>query len=299
MQLRFKHIFFLCFAIVAIALTACEKEITVDMPEPDPKIVVEGFIFQGEGAYVVLSRNAAYFAPIDSISIINSFIVDAIVTVTDGVNTDTLTFQETSKTGYGFAYMKTSPTVKGQPGKTYTLTVRTNGETVTAQTSIVPPIPIDSLNWKLETDSDTFGFVWTYFTDPGIDQRGYAIFSRRISQIPKHNQKRFRRNMYILNDIFWSQQIKFGVGKGDNFGHEPSDDEPFEDDRDGWRLGDTVKIRLCTIDLPTYNFLNSLEVGIDNAESPFGSPINVVSNINGGLGCFSGYGVTEVQVVCQ
>ncbi|UPT68961.1 MAG: DUF4249 domain-containing protein [Sphingobacteriales bacterium JAD_PAG50586_3] len=76
-----------------VILQSCEKEITVDLPQPDPKIVVEGYIFEGLRPYVVLSKNSGYFAPIDSVALANSVIYDALVIVSDGVNIDTLTFQ--------------------------------------------------------------------------------------------------------------------------------------------------------------------------------------------------------------
>ncbi|UPT68962.1 MAG: DUF4249 domain-containing protein [Sphingobacteriales bacterium JAD_PAG50586_3] len=96
-----------------VFLQSCEKEITVDMPQPDPKIVVEGYIFEGERPYVILSKNSPYFAPIDSAALVNTFIYDAVVTVSDGTNTDTLTFQPANESAYGFAYVKSSPTVIG------------------------------------------------------------------------------------------------------------------------------------------------------------------------------------------
>lgn len=287
-------------SLPALLLTSCEKEITVDMPEPDPMIVVEGYIFEGERPYVMLSRNAAYFAPIDSAALANSVIYNALVLVSDGVNTDTLTFQYApTQSPVKYAYIQQNPTVIGQAGKTYSLFIVSNGDTVTATTTIIASPPIDSLRWKVYEDpTDSLGLIWTYFKDPGIDERAYRFFSRRISQRPKRNDRIFRPNTLLNNKLFKGQNYMFGVGRPDKYADGMSEDKYDYADKRRYRIGDTVKVRLCTIDLPAYTFLASIEQSMDNSNSPFAAPNNVVSNIKGGLGCWIGYGVTEQQVVC-
>src|SRR4051812_28616217 len=75
---------------VPLFLPSCQKEIQVSLPPPIPKIVVEGKIEPGALPYVTLTRNMPYFGPTDINSIQNSFIHDAVVTVSDGTNTVTL-----------------------------------------------------------------------------------------------------------------------------------------------------------------------------------------------------------------
>jgi hypothetical protein len=162
-------------ALGFVVFQSCEKEITVDLPEPDPKVVVEGYIFQGSRPYVLLSRNTGYFNPIDSTTLANSVIYDAIVVVSDGTNTDTLTFQPANESPVKYGYVKQNPGVVGQAGKTYTLLVISNGDTVTSITTIITSPPIDSLEWKVAgVDNDSLGLIWIYFKDQGIDQRGYS-----------------------------------------------------------------------------------------------------------------------------
>ncbi len=284
---------------LGLLFTSCEKDITVDLPDPDPKIVVEGYIFQGLRPYVVLSRNSAYFAPIDSAALANSIIYDAIVTVSDGINTDTLTFQSANEAPLKYAYIKKNGTVIGQAGKTYSLVIISDGDTVTSTTTIIPATPIDSLHWKVFNDpGDTLGLIWTYFHDPGIDDRNYRILSRRVSQNPKRNNRTFRPNTLLTNKFFKGQAYYFGVGRPDGYGDGLSEDNFDHADKKCYRLGDTVKVRLCTIDLAAYNFFRSVEQSLDDNNSPFASPNNVLSNIKGGLGCWVGYGVSEKQVVC-
>ncbi|UPT68963.1 MAG: DUF4249 domain-containing protein [Sphingobacteriales bacterium JAD_PAG50586_3] len=292
-----KHIVLFAFAAIFM-FYACEKEITVDLPKPDPKIVVEGYIFEGERPYVILSRNTGYFEPIDSASLINSFIFDGIVTVSDGTNTDTLTFQSAAESVLGFAYVKSNPTVIGQAGKTYTLTATADGQTVTSTTTIVPAVQLDSIRWKTQVNEDSLGFVWIYFTDPGIDLRGYRIMSRRVSANPDRNQPYFRTNFYFENALFAGQQAPVGFDQASQYGEDLLADEPEDPDNGYFRVGDTVQVRLCTIDKPYYDFLNSLGNSTSSNGSPFASPNNVIGNITGGLGGFGGHGVAQYQIVC-
>lgn len=290
----------LVVAALALLLASCEKDITVDLPAPEDAIIVEGYIFEGHRPYIMLSRNAAYFSPIDSVTLAQSVIYDATVTVSDGTITDTLVFQKANEAPLKYAYVNSSPALIGQAGKTYTLTIITNGKTLTSTTTIVPSVPIDSLHWQVYEDpGDTLGLIWTYFKDPGTTEHCYRIFSRRVSSIPGRNQRTFRPNTLLSNNFFFGQNYSFGVGQGDKYGDGLSEDKYDHADYKRYRIGDTVKVRLCAADLVTYNFVRVLEQSMDDANSPFASPYNVPTNIQGGLGCWQGYGVTEVQVVCQ
>lgn len=282
----------------ALLFWGCEKEITVDLPKPDAKIVVEGYIFQGERPYVILSRNAGYFDPIDSASLVNSFIFNGLVVVSDGINTDTLTLQPAAESAIGFAYVKSNPTVIGTAGRTYNLTVVADGQTVTSTTTIVPPTPIDSSRWKLDGQEDSLGLVWMYFTDPGIDLRGYVIQSRRVSANPDRNEPLYRTNFFFENALFSGQQAPVGFGRAQQYGEGLLADGPDDPDNGYYRVGDTVDVRLCTIDKPYYEFLNTLNNTLSSSGSPFASPNNVISNINGGLGGWGGHGVTQFQIIC-
>ena len=51
--------------LLLFSLVSCEKEITVDLPEAQKKIVVEGTILPGEFPLVLLSWTQGYFDPTD------------------------------------------------------------------------------------------------------------------------------------------------------------------------------------------------------------------------------------------
>lgn len=282
----------------AFLLSACEKEITVDLPQVEQKIVVEGYIFQGERPWVILSKNSGYFEPLDSAALINSFITDAVVTVTDGTLTDTLKFTLAPESPYGIAYVAGSPQIVGEAGKTYTLTVTAIGQTVTSTTSIIQPVTLDSTRWRPDVWDDSLGLVWFYWTDPGIDERGYRVFSRRVSADPERNEPYFRPNFEFWNRFSMGQWMSVGVDRAEQFGEGLTDNDEDDPDWGQYRVGDTVQVRLCVVDLPYFTFLNTLSSSLSSG-GPFAAPNNVISNVNGGLGGWGGYGVTQFEIVCQ
>src|SRR4051812_5602087 len=81
-------IFFL--SLIAIAISGCEKEITVDLPAQNDKLVVEGHIEQDEYAFIYLSKNAPYFEATDLTTLRQYMVKNAIITVSNGTLTDTL-----------------------------------------------------------------------------------------------------------------------------------------------------------------------------------------------------------------
>ena len=50
--------------IVIIIFISCSKEVTVDLPAPEEKFVVEGSIENGSAPLIILTRSQPYFSSI-------------------------------------------------------------------------------------------------------------------------------------------------------------------------------------------------------------------------------------------
>src|SRR5688572_15094113 len=111
--LQFRYFLIL---VTVIFHSSCERDITVDLPQPEQQIVVEGYITPGMPAYVLISKTAPFFAPIDSATLTSYAVKGATVTLSNGIYTDTLV--ELSPT-IGYVYI--SPTMTGEIGRTYFL----------------------------------------------------------------------------------------------------------------------------------------------------------------------------------
>ena len=66
-----------------------------------------------------------------------------------------------------------------------------------------------------------------------------------------------------------------------------------------FKLGDTIIVRVCSIDEAHYNFWRTIEQEEFSGGNPFGSPIPIESNIKNGLGVWGGYGASYYTVIAK
>ena len=63
-----------------------------------------------------------------------------------------------------------------------------------------------------------------------------------------------------------------------------------DEDERAFRRGDTVTLKLASIDKATYDFWRTMEYNYTSVGNPFSTPTKVLGNIsNGALGYFGGY----------
>lgn len=267
--------------IVLIAVTGCRKNIKVKLPEYKQKLVVEASITTGESAIVFLSYSVPVFGDFDFTHPENAFVKGAFVTVSDGTQIDTLKEFDPNE-GYFYYGSK----VIGQQDKDYTLSITLNGKTYKATTHIHTPIPLDSLYFKGERD--TLGYIWAHLTEPAGLGQNYRWFAKRLN---KDDDLVFAAP---FNSVF---DDKFVDGKDFHFaydrGPQPNKVQEDKDDPEqGWfKRGDTVAVKFCVIDRPSYNFWYSYYLNKASNGNPFSAPSNIVSTFEGSdvLGGFFGY----------
>lgn len=80
------------FLLLIIITSSCIKDISLELPKADEKLVIEAMIDSDDYPIVFISKNSSYFTNIDT-TILNASIVkgsDACVIVSNGAITDTL-----------------------------------------------------------------------------------------------------------------------------------------------------------------------------------------------------------------
>ena len=281
--------------LIVCFLASCEKDITVDLPVPESKLVVDGYVEPGLPVYVLLTRNSPYFAPITPNSLVNSFEKGATVTVSDGDSTVQLIELDTIVNNVRVGGLYIALNMVGVLNKTYSLTViSSKGETVTASTTLLTPIPLDSLWFKHREDNDTLGFVWAHLSDPADLGNCYRWFAKRMGK-----DKSFIAPLgSVFEDRFINgQSFDFAYNRGSIQNSTAPDDTG--EQAGFFKTGDTVIVKFCAIDRGVYNFWRDAENQIGNQGSPFASPSNVRSNTVGGLGCFAGYSSVYDTVIAK
>lgn len=271
-------------------LTSCEKDITVDLPKGEEKIVVEGYIEAGKNAYVFLSKTAPYFAPFDSASLLSYAIKNATVVISDGIITDTL-IQLSAEYGYLYA----SSNIVGEAGRSYSLKVITeDGEEVSAQTFIHPPIALDSIWFKVQPDKDSLGFVWAHLTDPDTLGNIYRWFAKRIG---KDNDFIAPLGSVFEDKFINGQSFDFAYNRGEVPNSIAPDDTG---DEDGFfKDGDTIVVKFCAITVESFEFWRTAETQFSNNGNPFAATTYIQSNITGGIGIFEGYSATYDTIIAR
>jgi len=273
----------------AVLFTACSKDVTLNLPPAPKQVVVEGHIEPNNTAYIYLSHNFAFFGTTTISSILSQDVIHgALVTVSDGTNTDTL--KETIPTlGY-----YTGSKVKGVVGKTYNLTVVTNGQTLTSSSTILKPVPLDSIWFKVQPNKDTLGFIWAILQDPATPINCYRWLAKRLGQDTTY----IPPNESAFDDQFFNgKRFEFAYQRGALPGSKATDDTDAE--AGYFKTGETVVVKFCTIDYTAYTFYSNYYFQENNNGNPFGSPAPIPTNINGGLGIWCAYGSSLDTVICK
>lgn len=296
--------------LTIVGFSSCEKVLDIELPNGVNGIVFEGYIENGTFPYVIVSRSENYFSEINTAAeaIINSLVqADSIFITADGVRyamdytclSDLTPEQQQLALDFlGFPalpegldlciYLKFS--LIGEFGKTYKMTAYVEGKEYNAETTIGQPVHLDSLWYKDELPIDSFGSIWCRLADPAATTDFYYMWTENLTQ---------KRPMTAIDGpsfadrLFNGESIDFNFYQGSNLANDNGSEEEY-----WWfREGDTVVIKLGTIDRGVYNFWESVDAASNL--NPFSSPTPVFSNFdNGGRGVWAGYATAVDTFIC-
>ena len=304
---------FISFITLISFLSACEKDITIELPDVEQKIVIQGHIEPGLPPYVILTKSTSFFEPVGLSNFDSLFVRDAVVKVSDGINEVTLTEFcvndiDTSLLPIISEFIGIPPenllnlkycvyttfdfSIFGKAGTTYNLTVTAQGKTYTSKTDIPVLVPLDSIWFNVQPPHDSLGFIWAHLTEPAASGNAYRWFAKRLG----------KDNSFIapFGSMF---DDKFINGKSFDFGYDRGH-HPNEEDNDEsshfYKIGDTIVVKFCTIDRGHYDFWRSFDTEIVSAGNPFAAPTSIITNIEGGaLGVWGGYGVSYDTTIAK
>ncbi len=289
---------------VFILNISCSRDIAIDIPQVDTKLVVEGHIEQGQVGYVHITKNAPYFSDFDSTDLSRYIVQDAVVTLTDGSYIDTLHFVIDLNNYPYFPLVYKGTNLYGEVGKTYTLTVTEGNRTVTATTTIPHPVPLDSAWFKGEAArGDTLGFLWGHLTDPAAEQNFYRYMTKRLSHHADGSIKDpdFTTSFVSVFDdkVVNGLGFDYDIDRGRHPTTMATAPEDTNEERGFFKRGDTVVYKLCSIDKGQYDFWRTFELSAGSNGDPFATPVLIQSNVIGGFGIFGGYGASYDTVICR
>lgn len=256
--------------VIALAfvagLSSCETVIDVDIDPADAQVVIEAELTQGPGPHLVYLRKSV---AIDQSSVYPN-VEGATVILRDDLGTvDTLA--EFAPGGYATSHLI------GTPGRTYTLSVSTEGRTFTAESTMPAPVPMDSLYNQTVNFFDGLRYpVFALITDPA----GTANQYRYITWV---NGIRRAGSVVTEDDTFDGQSTRIFIqGPGAQI-----------------EVGDTVRVQMQAIDPAVYEYFASLSSTGDGPGAS-SAPANPYTNLQGGaIGFFSAHAVDERTFVVR
>ncbi|WP_291285923.1 DUF4249 domain-containing protein [Flavobacterium sp.] len=275
-----KYILFL----VALIVTSCSKD---DFSEQsaESKIVVEGWIEEGDYAQVLLSRSIPVTEMIDSTNVLNHVIRSAKITVSDGQTSEVLKVKNDKDRVPPFVYYGTI--LKGEAGKEYSLKIEFLNRIVEATTKIPKTVAIKSAEYVKKTDTDTTGYVFVKFDDP-VNEKNYYQIATRIEGKESIFVPSFYGNLDDKN--FSTAAVSVQINRGVLLFPKTKFTPYFTD-------GDLIHVKLRTQNKEALDFWNSWQNEIVNSRNPiYPANSSLKSNIKGGIGIWAGYGQSTLIV---
>lgn len=247
------------FALLALtSLSSCEKVIDINLNKSEKKYVVEAIVTDQSGARVLLSQTKDFE---DN----NNFagVSGAVVEITENGGATT-TLSETTTGVYE------APALIGSTGKTYSLSVKVNGQSFTAVSAMPQKVNLDTI---YITDEFLFGDTRKIVNIEYKDPPGRGQYYRFVQYL----NGRKETEIFVQNDEYTD-----GRNVTNKLFYFPDDDE----DNRKIKSGDQVRIEMFCTDANVYKYWYSLYRSATGESQA--TPSNPVSNMKGGaLGYFS------------
>lgn len=290
-----KNLYFV--VLIALTFVSCERKIDFIPENQEPKLVVEGIIEQNEHPTVVLTNSLDFFSRITKETLANSFVRGAEITISDGSTSEMLIEYEVPIDDDTLLYYYSVDTtngrvgIRGENGKEYQLTIRSQGKEYTAVTTVpVPAKTLDSLYFYEGTKPEDSNKVVLYgrFNDP----QGFGNYIRYFTNVNSGLYLPGLASVYddqVVDGTKYNIQIEKGVNR-----NQEIDFESYA----YFSKGDIISVKFCNIDKAVFDFWRTMEYSYSSIGNPFSSPTKVIGNIsNGALGYFGGYSVQYESII--
>jgi hypothetical protein len=303
---------------VLVSAFGCERDLEYDLPTAAPRLVVNSLICEDSVLRIEISVSAspgddskikslkdAKIIVFENQTLVKDFVLDSLLTIPLDFEGNPIASVAPTKL---FFYESTLSTA--QSGRPYEIEVRYPGLATVNATAAVPRparartipqtlnesifvngTPLDRLVFEIDDNGSSvnhYGLeILAYKPGSGEPAKKISFFSA---------EKAFSENL-VVNTGQHEQGVFYRPENGVYFsnGKFKGRREQFEAYVDPAYLGPQyqLKLRVLTLSSDYFEFATSYQRQKLNANNPFAEPTQVYSNIDGGLGIFAGYSVTE------
>jgi hypothetical protein len=279
----------------ALLFFSCQTEIEVKIPDYYNKIVVEGYIENGEYPVVSLFRSVPYFSTM-SLEYLekNVLINDAKVFVTpeNGVEQELFLFPDID---FPFFVAYTTRSFVGEINTSYKLRIEWDGKTYTSETKILNTFDLDSVSFvptfgELVIDSVANLRIWMKDDGAPFDYYQFKVKIQNGNDKPKNWSFPYPDRLWVttipsafdnssFRGISFNYEIIRGAPSTFFMPQDMTDKERRRYFRMNYRFGDTVYMKYARLDFEAYQFWQSINGELTFGQNPFMSPSPVISNI--------------------
>lgn len=310
---------FLYFSLIISFLFSCTKEVKIDIPNYEEKIVVEGRIYTNQFPVVLLSKTQNIYSPTDLSAYLGSFIPDAEVYMTvdgDSIRLFPMTMSELPDESLFRVseileinpdeaillpikvYSTTDSSFIGELNKNHRLSIFYKGKYVFGETELLTPVPLSNLIWKPEIENPEYGRTVGNFVDPPSEYDAYFWEVKRIHEFQGAPIDQFykRPSGGYIRDKYWN-----GTYRTLDYSNplKRKDTTHLEEYKRYFRKYDRVVVRFSKIEYGIYEFFRTRREQIENQGSPFASPLNVKTNLKGpAVGIWAGFSPFYDTLLC-
>ncbi|MBR4989324.1 MAG: DUF4249 domain-containing protein [Bacteroidaceae bacterium] len=247
--------------------------------ETEPMIVVEGWIDADGYPKVILTQTIPVSDEEHQLNDLSEYIIKwAKVTISDGEKSVVLTGKYSPK--YFPPYVYTTAEMRGEAGRTYYLTVQYENFYATAETTIPEKVEVK----EFITGNDNGKYCIKALIDDNPDEKNYYKF---FVKVVGRDSMYLSSNLAVIDDENYVFPCKIPVEIGTSVVYDINKSYILSEK-------DSVLIRYAQIDSLSYSFWDNYKNIIELGQNPFFRYSNSLkSNINGGLGYWFGYGVSE------
>jgi len=281
------------YYLLLLGLLSCTNQIELEQPDYETKLVVDGYIESNGFANVYLTKSSPFLTEYDSVSIRESFVNFANVTlICSNGDSEQLTLFRKNTFFPPFVYK--SVRMKGIVGETYLLKISLEGKIITAITTIPKPPTLLGLQMDSKSDSSCL-FKFGIFRDTTPVSYMFLQFKSMLADQNMHPAavpiyKVDGPNTMLSMVVYRSEETNLYLAE---MKIRPYSRWP----KTLFSKKDTVLVRVGTVDAVSYQVLKSIFADQSVKDNPFAfNSEGIQTNIVGGIGRWTGIGVAPLMV---
>lgn len=277
--------------IFCFALIACERDVTLDLPKADPKIVLNSISLSGDTIKGKLQRSKGIEEIVGDFDAIENA---SITVFKNGVLMETLTSNQDGDF---------ESTYSANPGEEWRISISANGyATVSSQSRVPTKRDFTITHFKRESlEGNNYLTFTIQFTDPSNEKNFYSLratkfaydyfiedYSETLLNISTQYEPLLQENISVedinpvfSDDIFNGKTVSMRVSVLSN---SPFGGEPYPDQDTG-----TYYIYLNHITEDIYTYQKTLSAYRNAFNDFFSERVKVIGNVQNGFGIFGIY----------